>query len=165
GKTQFLQSQILADLDRVREGGRSVIVIDSQGDMFNKVRDLSMVGQIAERVVMIDPTDIAYPPSLNLFDFGLDRLKTYNAYEQEVLINGAIALFEYVFGALLGAELTNRQGVIFRYIAGLMMHVPNATIHTLVDFLENPEAVRPYLSKLEPTAARFFNTQFFSSAF
>jgi hypothetical protein len=51
-----------------------------------------------------------------------------------MLVNGAISLYEYVFGALLGAELTARQGVIFRYLARLMMVVPGATIHTLMDF-------------------------------
>jgi hypothetical protein len=165
GKTQFLQSLILADLDKVREGSRSVIVIDSQGDMFRNILSLAAVGEMAERVVLIDPADIACPPALNLFDFGLDRLSAYNAYDQEMLVNSAIALYEYVFGALLGADLTNRQRVNFRFLARLMMHIPDATIYTLMEFMENPEATRPYLSKLEPTAARFFNTQFFSPTF
>src|SRR3954470_7460170 len=34
-----------------------------------------------------------------------------------------------------------------------------------MDFMEEPELVRPHLSKLDPTAARFFETQFFSSTF
>jgi hypothetical protein len=48
-----------------------------------------------------------------------------------------------MFGALLGADLTERQGVIFRYLARLLMSVPGATIHTLIEFMENPEAARP----------------------
>ena len=44
--------------------------------------------------------------------------------EREKLLNGAIALYEYLFGALLGAELTQKQGVIFRYLARLMLTVP-----------------------------------------
>ena len=85
--------------------------------------------------------------------------------ERETLINGAISLYEYVFGALLGAELTNRQGVIFRYLARLLMSVPNATIHTLIDFIQEPEKVMPYLSELDAISRRFFETQFFSKAF
>jgi hypothetical protein len=73
--------------------------------------------------VYIDPNDILGPPCLNLFDFGLSRLKNYSPLEQEKLITGTIAPYEYLFGALLGAELTNRQGVIFRYLASLLMVV------------------------------------------
>jgi hypothetical protein len=68
--------------------------------------------------------------------------------------------------ALLGAALTQRQGVIFRYLARLMMVVPGATIHTLMDFMQEPDSVRPHLSKLDdPITRRFFETQFFSKAF
>jgi len=70
-----------------------------------------------------------------------------------------------VFEALLGAELTNRQGVIFRYLARLMMVVPGATIHTLIEFMEEPDKIHAYLPQLDPTTQRFFSTQFFSSRF
>ena len=106
-----------------------------------------------------------YPPALNLFDFGLDRLKQYSAVEREKLVNGAIALYEYLFGALLGAELTQKQGVIFRYLARLMMVVPGATIHTLMEFMGDPETTKPHLAKLDRLSRHFFLSQFFSPAF
>ena len=165
GKTQLLQTLILQDLAQLREGKTSVIVIDSQGDMFRKIQRLAVVGQISDRVVIIDPTEIDAPPALNLFDFGLERASQYNALEREMLVNGAISLYEYVFGALLGAELTARQGVIFRYLAHLLMVVPDATIHTLIDFMEEPEKAVPYIGKLEGSARRFFETQFLSRFF
>jgi hypothetical protein len=167
GKTQLLQNLILTDLSLVAEGSASLIVIDSQGDMFRKVSKLRAIGQISDRVVLIDPTEIFSPPALNLFDFGLDRVDSYPPLEREMLVNGAISLYEYVFGALLGAELTARQGVIFRYLARLLMVVPGATIHTLMDFMQEPDAVRPYLDNLRDDAMtrRFFDTQFFSKSF
>jgi hypothetical protein len=82
-----------------------------------------------------------------------------------ILSPRAISLYEYVFGALLGAELTARQGVIFRYLAHLLMVVPDATIHTLIDFMEEPEKAVPYIGKLEGSARRFFETQFLSRFF
>jgi hypothetical protein len=106
GKTQLLQNLILSDLALVREGSGSLIVIDSQGDMFRKVSKLRAIGELSDRVVLIDPTEIFSPPALNLFDFGLDRVDGYPPLEREMLVNGAISLYEYVFGALLGAELT-----------------------------------------------------------
>jgi hypothetical protein len=80
-------------------------------------------------------------------------------------VNGAIALYEYLFGALLGAELTQRQGVIFRYLARLLMVVPGATIQTLLAFMEEPEATKPHLSSLDPLSRQFFETQFYSAKF
>ena len=47
-------------------------------------------------------------------------------------MNGVVELYESFFGALLGAELTQKQGVIFRYLARLMLAIPGATIHTLM---------------------------------
>jgi hypothetical protein len=165
GKTQLLQSLILRDIEQLREGKGSIVVIDSQGDMIRTILGLSALSGISDRVVLIDPNDIDYPPCLNLFDFGLDRLTNYDPVEREKLINGAIALYEYMFGALLGADLTQRQGVIFRYLARLLMVVPNATIHTLREFMESPEKTRPYLSKLDPTSKLFFETQFFAPVY
>lgn len=166
GKTQLLQQLILNDLDGVKSGQASIIVIDSQGDMLKNILSLSAVGQMQDRLVLIDPViDIQNPPALNLFDLGLKRLDRYDEIEQEKLINGAIALYEYVFGALLGAELTNRQGVIFRYLARLMMTVPGANIYTLMEFMDKPNSVRPHLDKLDRSARYFFETQFFSPDF
>ena len=170
GKTQLLQHLILHDLEKLAEGEGSIVVIDSQGDMIQAITHLagfarSASGSFADRLVLIDPNDIEYPPCLNLLDFGLERLERYGSVERERLINGAIALYEYLFGALLGADLTQRQGVIFRFLARLMMTVPGATIHTFMQFMEEPEATRPHLSKLDLVSRRFFETQFFSKAF
>ena len=44
--------------------------------------------------------------------------------------------------------------------------VPGATIDTLIDFLQEPETVRPHLGKLaDPITRRFFETQFFNKSF
>jgi type IV secretion system coupling TraD/TrwB family protein len=169
GKTQLLQTLILRDLDALQSQGGSLIVIDSQGDMISTITHLAAFSprvekSLADRLVLIDPNDIEHPPCLNLFDFGLDRLERYGAVEREKLLNGAIALYEYMFGALLGAELTERQGVIFRYLGRLLMTIPGATIHTLVQFMEDPEAARPHFEKVEGST-RHFETQFAAPAF
>ena len=171
GKTQLLQQLILGDLHALEGAGHgSLIVIDSQGDLIRAITHLAafsprVEGSLAERLVLIDPNDVEHPPALNLFDFGLERLERYGPVEREKLVNGAIALYEYMFGGLLGAELTQRQGVIFRYFARLMMAVPGATIHTLRGFMEEPETTTAYFPALEPLARQFFETQFFSKTF
>jgi len=170
GKTQLLQQMIYGDLLKAVEGQGSVVVIDSQGDLIRTISHLSLFdpnrpGSLADKLVLIDPNDVAYPPSLNLFDLEMGDLARYDAADREKLLNGTIALYEYIFGALLGAELTNKQGVIFRYLARLMMVIPGATIHTLIDLMEDGEPFRGYMAELDGSARRFFETQFFTPIF
>jgi hypothetical protein len=63
GKTQLLQSMIINDLEDVGRGAKSVIVIDSQGDMIRNILRLGILSpsqfdSIADRLVLIDPNDI-----------------------------------------------------------------------------------------------------------
>jgi hypothetical protein len=165
GKTQLLLRLIHRDLLRARDGGCGVVVIDSQGDLIRTISHLALFdpeapGSLADRLVLIDPTDVEHPPSLNLFDCDLDRLRGHDPAAREMILNGTVALFEYVFGALLGAELTQKQGVIFRYLARLMTVIPGATIHTLLDLMEEPRLAAPHLDKLDGLARRFFEREF-----
>ena len=158
---------IYNDLLKAAEGKGSVVVIDSQGDLIRTISHLELFdpgrpGSLADKLVLIDPDDVEYPPALNLFDLEMGDLARYDAADREKLLNGTIALYEYIFGALLGAELTNRQSVIFRYLARLMMVIPNATIHTLIELMEDGEPLRPYMAELDGSARRFFETQFFT---
>jgi len=79
GKTQTLQYLIANDLPAVADGNRTVIVLDSQGDLIRTIASLHLFAPgepLHERVVIIDPSDVEWPVSLNLFDVGMDRLLT-----------------------------------------------------------------------------------------
>jgi Type IV secretion-system coupling protein DNA-binding domain len=170
GKTQLLQHLIATeDLPAVLRGERSLIVIDSQGDMLEKILRLAAFSpdrdELSERLIYLNPADVLHPPALNLFDFGRSRLNRYSPAEREKFVNGTVSLYEYLFGALLGAELTARQGTLFRYLARLLMQVPGATIYTLIDFMEEPDRIRPYLGRLDAPTRRFLETQFFSHTY
>lgn len=165
GKTQLMQFLINHDLVRAQEDGRSVVVMDSQGDLIRTISRLAYFSpdaqkSLADRLVLVDPNDIEHPVCLNMFDFGRDRLSGYSALDREKILNATIELYEYFFGALLGADLTQRQGLIFRYLARLLLEIPDATIHTLRELMEDSERFRPYMDKLGGTAGSFFTTQF-----
>ena len=128
GKTQLLQWLICEDLADLVEGKASIIVIDSQADLLKNILSLGLMKHLKDRIILIDPYDVEHPPALNLFDFGLDRTAKYSLASREQLLNSAVALYEYLFGALLGAELTTRQGMIFRYLARLLLVVEGANI-------------------------------------
>ncbi|NOX39114.1 MAG: ATP-binding protein [Alphaproteobacteria bacterium] len=170
GKTQTLQYLIGCDLEAVAAGKRTVIVLDSQGDLIRNIADLAEFapgGPLHDRVVIIDPTDVEFPVSLNLFDVGIERLKNYQPLERERLTNSILELYDFVLGSLLSAEMTQKQNVIFRYVTRLMLHIPDATIHTLRELME-PNSQMKFASdiaKLTGTARHFFETEFSSREF
>ncbi len=166
GKTQLLLHLIHNDL--AREEGPGLIVIDSQGDLVRTLSRLALFepgSALADRLIIIDPSDIEYPVALSLFDVPENRLASYGPAERERLLNGAIEMYEYVFSSLLGAELTQKQGVIFRFLARLMMVIPGATLHTFLDLMEHGERFRPHMATLDGTARRFFDEEFFHPSF
>lgn len=170
GKTQLIQFLINHDLVRAAEDGRSVVVLDSQGDLIQTISRLdyfspSSETSLADRFVLVDPNDVEHPVCLNMFDFNRDRLSGYAPVDREKILNATVELYEYFFGALLGAELTQRQGLIFKYLARLLIEIPDATIHTLRELMEDSEPFRPYIQKLTGTARSFFETRFFDRQF
>lgn len=170
GKTQLMQRMIYDDLAAARDDGRSVIVIDSQGDLIQKLLRLDLFapgrpGSLFSRLVLIDPSDIEHPPALNLFDGQTDRLDEYGPVDRERALNGVIELYETFFGALLGAELTQKQGVIFRYLARLMLAIPDATIHTLMQLMEDGRPYQAQMRGLGGASGHFFETEFFHPSF
>lgn len=169
GKTQLLQYLIAHDLAKATEDSRSIIVMDSQGDLIRAIAGLAQFdpnkNSLADRLLIVDPSDVEYPACLNMFDWNRGRIEVLKPLDRERMLNGTIDLYEYLFGALLGAELTQRQGVIFKYIARLMMEIPGATIQTLRELMENGDKFRPYMEKLPGSARSFFETRFFDRSF
>ncbi len=170
GKSQTLQYLIAHDLDAVAEGEASVIVIDSQGDLINTIAGLKVFAPgelLHDRIVVIDPTDVEYPVSLNLFDVGIDRLAGYPMLERERLTNSILELYDFVLGSLLDAGMTQKQNVIFRYVTRLMLHIPDATIHTLRELMEPGSEIKfaASIATLTGTARHFFETEFMSREF
>ena len=170
GKTQLMQQLILADLEKSQTERRSVVVIDSQGDLIHKLSRLRLFGQheensLYEKFCLIDPSDIDFPVALNMFAVNRERLATYGKAEREKVLNGTVELYENFFGSLLGAELTQKQGVIFRYLARLMLEIPNANIHTLRDLMDDATPFIPYMEKLTGSVRYFFEREFFDRSF
>ncbi|MEM7691051.1 MAG: ATP-binding protein [Pseudomonadota bacterium] len=165
GKTQTLQYLIANDIEAVATGERTVVVIDSQGDLINTILQANLLPP--EDIVLIDPEDISFPVCLNLFSVGQERLEGHDPLERERLTNSIIELYDFVLGSLLSAGMTAKQSVVFRYVTRLMFHIPDATIHTLRDLME-PGGTAKYqaeIEKLQGTPRRFFETEFDSKEF
>lgn len=170
GKTQCLQFLLHEDLTRAAGEPLSVVVIDSQGDLIRKISKSTLFDptdekSLADRFILIDPSDIEHPPALNLFDAGLERLATYTPHQRELAFNSLVDIYGRFFGALLGAELTARQNTLFRYLARLMLTIEGATIHTLIGLMDDVGPFKGYIEKLDPTARRFFEQEFSRKGF
>lgn len=166
GKTQLLQNLILHDLQS--DDPPSLVVVDSQGDLIDKLVHLELFDphserapNLSDRLTLITPRDIRHPPALNVFALNRDRLGRYDEATKEQVVAGAIQTFDYLFSGLLGADLTAKQSVFFRFVARLMLALPetmgrNATILDILNLLEEPEAYRPAIAALPPIQRNFF---------
>lgn len=166
GKTQLLQTLMLADFDDPERP--AVVAIDSQGDM---VRTLSRLARfdpaLDDRLIILDPADTAWPLRLNMFDINRARIDALDLGAREQVLAGIVELYDYIFGSLLGAELTQKQSVIFRYIARLMLEIPDANIQTLRQLMEDKHfpTFAPYIARLRGTTRAFFETEFADRSF
>lgn len=165
GKTQTLQYLIAHDLQLVARRQASVVVIDSQGDLIRTIKKLDLVDE--DNLVLIDPTDVSFPVCLNLFDVQMERINSYSRLHREQMLNGILELYDFVLGSLLGAEMTQKQSVIFRYVTRLLLHIPDATIHTMLALFQDggTQKYRKHIEELEGTARLFFEEEFDSKEF
>jgi Type IV secretion-system coupling protein DNA-binding domain len=171
GKTQLLQRLIVEDLRR--EQPPALVIIDSQGEMLGKLQKLDLFGPgqpLADRIAVIDPEDVDYPPALNMFDLRPARFGDYSQAIKEQIEASTIETFNYVFGAL-AAELTSRQNTTFAFVTRLMLAIPGATIHTLRELFEDgatsmdASPFAEHIRKLDPTSQAYFENQFFTKTY
>jgi hypothetical protein len=172
GKTQLLQNLILHDLQSADPP--SLVVVDSQGDLIDKLLHLDLFdpdhGPLSSRLILITPKDTQYPPALNIFDVNRDRLGRYDEATKEQVVAGVIQTFDYLFAGLLGADLTAKQGVFFRFVARLMLALPatlgrNATILDMIALMDDATPYEAAIATLPPIQRTFFNRDFKSKTF
>ncbi len=168
GKTQTLQHMIAADL--TADNPPSLVIIDNKGDIFRILERLALFdpngGRLAERLIIVDPTDIAHPPAINLFDINRARLAGCDQRHREQIENGTIELYDYIFGSLLDAEMTSKQALPFRHAARLMLTIPDATLMDMVGLFDDPGAYWHYVEALPDGATkRFFERDFRAPAY
>ena len=98
---------------------------------------------------------------------GLDDMWSYSPADREALHNAVLTLYDYIFSALLSAEMTSRQNTLFNFTIQLLLNIPSATLDTLIDLMQ-PNGLKQfeqYLPKLDHDARRFFELKFNSPEF
>jgi hypothetical protein len=172
GKTTLIENIVLHDLERDDPPG--MVIVDGQGDLIRKLSRLEVFhpaeGKLRDRIIVINPKDIKFPPALNVFDLKKSRLAGYDEVMKEQITAGAIQTFDYLFSGLLGADLSAKQGVFFKYMARLMLAIPeglgrNATILDMMQLMEDPAPYRPAIEKLPPIQRAWFERDFKQPSF
>lgn len=172
GKTQLLQNLILHDLES--EEPPALIIVDSQRDLINKLSHLEIfsptTGTLDHKLTIISPRDIDAPPAINIFDLNRGRLDHYAPEMREQVVAGVIQTFDYLFTGLLGADLTAKQSVFFRFVARLMLALPetmgrNATILDMMNLMDDPSPYRDAIRTLPAIPRNFFERDFQATGF
>jgi hypothetical protein len=166
GKTTLLENLILHDLKS--DNPPALVVVDSQGDLIRKISNLALLEN--RRLILISPKDVLHPPALNVFDVNRDRLGSYDQATKEQVIAGVIQTFDYLFTGLIGADLTAKQGVFFKFVARLMLALPetlgrNATILDMIKLMEDVGPYKAAIQSLPPLQRNFFERDFQSKTF
>lgn len=175
GKTTLLERLIRYDI--ASDDPPSIVVIDPHADLIQKLSKEKL--GIEDRVIIIDPRDVQHPPALNVFAVNRERLAQYDEATREQVTAGVIQTFDYLFSGLFGADLTAKQGVFFRYVARLMLALPdtlgrNATILDMLRLMEEPPKGESYavppeyqeaVASLPDIPRNFFERDFSSKTF
>jgi len=170
GKTQFLLQLIYNDVKRAQKGKGGFCIIDSQTDLINTVAHLKEFepdarDSLADKLIIVDPSDTKFPVSLNLFDINPGRIENMDAEIKEQAYNFATALYGYIFSGLIKGDLTMYQENIFQFCANVLLNIPKATVHTFIDFLKAPNKYDSYIEKLDETTKGFFADEFNSNVY
>jgi hypothetical protein len=120
---------------------------------------------LADKLILVDPSDVKFPVCLNLFDVNASRMNEMESEAREQAYNFATALYGYIFSGLLKGELTMYQENIFQFCAKLLLNIPKATIHTFIELLEGKDKFKRYIDTLDETTKGFFETEFNSPVY
>lgn len=161
GKSSLIETLILHDLQSAERP--TIILIDPHTDLIRKLITADL--GIEDRLVYISPRDTKHPPALNVFAVNKDRLARYDEGTREQVTAGVIETFTYLFSGLFGMELTGKQETFFRYVARLMLSLPetmgrNATILDMLYLMDDPTPYLPAIRALPPIQRNFFERDF-----
>ncbi len=160
GKTQLILTAISYDIAH-RKG---VAVIDPHGDLANSVQ-FFLPKDRWDDVIVFDPDDLAYPIRINLLELTPGLSDDDADREKEFVCESVISLFRKVFSnTIMGTVNPHRIEEILRNTIYTAFTVPNCTIFTVYDLLEDPEFREEVINKLEDGRLKKFWKNVFEKA-
>ncbi|KKR16688.1 MAG: hypothetical protein UT45_C0004G0019 [Candidatus Daviesbacteria bacterium GW2011_GWA2_39_33] len=143
GKTTMMFSMAKHDIEQ----GRGMAFLDPHGDAADDLISIIPEKRLND-LVFINPIDLKYPIGINVLELtpGLDEDEA--ELEKEVVAEGVISLFRKVFSK---EENTNAHRIeyILRNAIYTAFTVPDRTIFTVYDLLNNPPFQKQIIAKLK----------------
>lgn len=143
GKTTAMFAMAKEDIEK----GRGVAFIDPEGDVSQDL--LSIIPQIrADDLIYFNPRDLKHPIGINLLELtpGLDEDEA--DMEKEVVAEGVVSLFKKVFSKD-EQDNAHRIEYILRNTIHTAFTIPDATIFTVYDLLNNPKYLKEVIKHID----------------
>lgn len=169
GKTSLLLDMVVRDIRSPEQP--SVVVVEPHADLIKEILESDL--GIEDRLIYLNPRDMEYPPALNIFAQKRKRIRTYDAETRERLRNGVLKTLDYTFAELFPAEITAKQSVPLRYMARLLLSLPetgliedgrvvyrNGTLNDMLRLMRNSAPYRPTIEAMSARARDFFENDF-----
>lgn len=145
GKSTLLLNMIMGDI----YAGNGVGVIDPHGDLIDHVLELIPSERI-EDVVLLDPSDVAYPIGLNI-------LKLKEGEERDIVADGIVEIFKKFFGESWGPRL---QYILGNAISTLLQ-VQNVSLLGVPRMLEDRNYRKFILKQVkDPILKRYWENEY-----
>lgn len=151
GKTTYLSTQILQDLEAVERGECSLFVMDSQNELIPQIAKLRCFAEgepLHGKLTYIEPHPL-HPLALNIFD--LKSHEDLTPEQRASVISGATQMVKFFLASVLEMDTSGHQNTMLEYVIPAVMHIPNATILTLQQLLsdEGRQLVEEHLRDYE----------------
>jgi len=143
GKTTMMFSMAKHDIEQ----GRGMAFLDPHGDAAEDLVSIIPESRLND-LVYINPIDLKYPIGINILELSEGLDEDGAELEKEVVCEGVISLFRKVFSK---EEYINAHRIeyILRNAIYTAFTVPDRTIFTVYDLLNNPPFQKQVLSKLK----------------
>jgi hypothetical protein len=142
GKTTMLQYSIVQDM----QNGKGLAVIDPHGDMAETMLEYVPEDRIND-VVYFNPDDIGYPIGLNILELPDDLTGDELVREKDLITESVISIFRKIFSD--DDSGGHRVEYVLRNAIQTALTVPDATLFTVFDLLNDPIYRKRVIAKLD----------------
>ncbi len=149
GKTTILQYQIVQDM----QNGKGLAVVDPHGDMAETLLRHVPPERIDD-IVYFNPDDLEYPIGLNLLELTPGLTGNELLREKDIITESVVSVFRKIFSD----EDTggHRIEYVLRNTIQTALTIPDATLFTVFDLLNDPKFRKPAIKGLEDKNLRNF---------
>lgn len=149
GKTTMLQYAIVQDI----MAGKGVAVVDPHGDMAETLLHY-IPPKRAKDVIYFNPDDLDYPIGLNLLELTPNLEGKELMREKDLITESVISVFRKIF---TDDDVSgHRIEYVLRNTVQTALTVPDATLFTIYNLLNNPVYRRKVVKKLENEDLKHF---------